>query len=48
VATGEYFMYAFFNLISPLMTLIVAFFGYKINYLPEKETGIEAPAIPIN
>lgn len=30
VATGEYFMYAFFNLISPIMTLIYAFFKIKI------------------
>lgn len=30
VATGDYFIYAFFNLISPLMTLIYAWFGIKI------------------
>ena len=30
VATGDYFMYAFFNLISPVMTLIYAWFGIKI------------------
>ncbi len=30
VATGEYFMYAFFNLLSPIMTLIYAWFGIKI------------------
>ena len=30
VATGDYFMYAFFNLISPVMTLIYAFFKIKI------------------
>lgn len=30
VATGEYFMYAFFNLLSPIMTLIYAWFGLKI------------------
>ncbi|MBK8624687.1 MAG: Na+/H+ antiporter NhaC [Saprospiraceae bacterium] len=30
VATGEYFMYAIFNWISPFMTLIVAGLGYKI------------------
>lgn len=41
VATGEYFAYAFFNITSPLMTMIVAFFGFKINYLPlhEDEEG---------
>ena len=30
VATGDYFMFAFFNLISPIMTLIYAWFGIKI------------------
>ncbi len=30
VATGEYFMYAFFNLISPLMTMLFGFLGWKI------------------
>ena len=30
VATGDYFIYAFFNLISPIMTLIYAWFGIKI------------------
>jgi NhaC family Na+:H+ antiporter len=44
VATGDYFMYAFFNLISPLMTLIVAFFGYKINYLPPEGSLEHLPA----
>ena len=28
--SGHYFMYAFFNLISPVMTLIYAWFGIKI------------------
>ncbi|MEC8457935.1 MAG: Na+/H+ antiporter NhaC [Bacteroidota bacterium] len=30
VATGDYFVYAFFNLISPIMTLIYAWVGIKI------------------
>ena len=30
IATGEYFMYCFFNLISPLMTLTFGFLGIKI------------------
>lgn len=30
VATGEYWMYAFFNLISPLMTVFYGFFNIKI------------------
>jgi len=33
VATGEYFMYAFFNLISPLMTLVYAWVGIRIKRL---------------
>ena len=33
VATGDYFMYAFFNLISPIMTLVFAFFNIKIKKL---------------
>ena len=33
IATGEYFMYAFFNLISPLMTMLYGFMGWKINQL---------------
>ena len=35
VATGTYLPFAFFNLISPLMTLVFAFFGIKIAKLPE-------------
>lgn len=30
VATGEYFVYAFFNLVSPLMTVLVGYLGWKI------------------
>jgi NhaC family Na+:H+ antiporter len=30
VATGEYWMYCFFNLISPVMTMIYGYFGIKI------------------
>ena len=33
VATGEFFMYCFFNIISPIMTLIFAFFNIKIKHL---------------
>jgi NhaC family Na+:H+ antiporter len=33
VATGEYFMYAIFNWVSPIMTLVVAGLGYKIRKL---------------
>jgi NhaC family Na+:H+ antiporter len=33
VGVGEYFMYAFFNWLSPIMTLVVAAFGIKIKEL---------------
>lgn len=37
VATGSYWMYCFFNLISPVMTIIVAYLNYKIaRYTPEE------------
>lgn len=38
VATGDYFMYAFFNLISPLMTMLFGFMGWKINPLKEEDS----------
>ncbi len=41
VATGEYFMYAFFNLISPIMTMIFGFMGWGIAKPGE---AIETPA----
>jgi NhaC family Na+:H+ antiporter len=37
VATGDYFIYAFFNLISPLMTLVYAWFGIRIKKLDAHE-----------
>lgn len=36
VSTGTYFMYCFFNIISPFMTILVAFTGYKIRKLRGK------------
>ena len=39
VATLVYFPFCFFNLLSPVMTLVVAAFGYKIR----KGTTIEVP-----
>lgn len=36
VGTGEYVWYAFFNLISPIMTLIFAYFNIKIRKLTSK------------
>lgn len=42
VATGEYWMYCFFNLISPIMTVIYGYFGIRIKKLAKKEKTIEA------
>ena len=36
VATGEYFMYCFFNIISPFMTIFYAYMGIKIKKLAGK------------
>jgi len=37
VATGEYFLFCFFNIISPIMTIIYGYFGIKIASLSEKK-----------
>jgi Na+:H+ antiporter, NhaC family len=37
VSTGEYFIYAIFNWVSPIMTLVVAGLGYKIRSLVKKQ-----------
>ena len=37
VATGEYWMYCFFNLISPIMTVIYGYFGIRIKKLAGKK-----------
>jgi NhaC family Na+:H+ antiporter len=40
IATGEYWMYCFFNIISPFMSLAYAVFGIKIKKLePKKESA---------
>ena len=36
VPTGTYFIYCFFNIISPFMTILVAYTGYKIKKLTGK------------
>lgn len=38
IATGEYFMYCFFNLISPCMTIAFGYFGIKIAKLNNKKS----------
>ncbi len=40
VATGEYVWFAFFNLISPVMTLIFAYFNIKIRKLVTKKSEV--------
>jgi len=37
VATGDYLPYAFFNLISPVMTMIFAYFNIKIRRIDKDE-----------
>jgi Na+:H+ antiporter, NhaC family len=37
VATGEYFLFCFFNIISPIMTIIYGYLGIKIARLNEKK-----------
>ena len=37
VATGEYFMYCFFNLLSPIVTMVFGFAGWKIRYLKSSD-----------
>ena len=37
VATGEYFMYCFFNLISPVMTIIFGYANIKIRRISAQD-----------
>ncbi|HEY9117164.1 MAG TPA: sodium:proton antiporter, partial [Roseivirga sp.] len=41
VATGAYFWYAFFNLLSPIMTVIFAYFNIKIRMLKDAKSSTE-------
>ena len=41
VATGEYWMYCFFNLISPVMTVIFGYFNIKIKRIESATSGSE-------
>ncbi len=41
VATLDYLPYAFFNLISPLMTVFIAFINYKIRKIPNNTLNFE-------
>jgi len=42
VATGDYFAYAVFNWLSPVTTLVVAYFGIKIERLPDPPNSSES------
>lgn len=48
VMTGEYLMYCFFNLISPIMTLIVAYSNFRIKRYTEEEMVELAKVDPID
>jgi NhaC family Na+:H+ antiporter len=37
IATGDYFMYCFFNLLSPLMTVFFGFMNIKIARIKDKK-----------
>ncbi len=41
IATGDYFMYCFFNLISPVMTILFGYLGIKIAKLSKQENKNE-------
>jgi Na+:H+ antiporter, NhaC family len=41
VATGEYFYYCFFNIISPIMTIAYGYFGIKIAKLKKETINID-------
>jgi NhaC family Na+:H+ antiporter len=43
IATGQYWMYCFFNLISPLMTILFGYFNIKIRkFTPEERAAMQA------
>ncbi|MDG2440600.1 MAG: Na+/H+ antiporter NhaC family protein, partial [Crocinitomicaceae bacterium] len=42
VATGDYWMYCFFNLLSPVMTVVYGYFNIRIKKLPNTETFDDA------
>jgi len=41
VSTGQYFMYAFFNYLSPFMTLLFAAIGFKIRKLTSSQKNLK-------
>tara|TARA_Y100000385_G_scaffold139375_1_gene144793 strand:- start:1165 stop:2643 length:1479 start_codon:yes stop_codon:yes gene_type:complete len=45
VATGHYWIYCFFNLISPFMTILIATLNFKIRRIPKSEINDENKSI---
>lgn len=43
VATGQYWMYCIFNLVSPIMTILIGYLGYKIRKI-KTDTSESIPA----
>ncbi len=48
VATGDYFMYCFFNLISPVMTVVFGYLNIRIKRLPVTTAELEAEDMELN
>ncbi|HXV36653.1 MAG TPA: Na+/H+ antiporter NhaC [Myxococcota bacterium] len=46
VPTAAYFPYAFVNFLTPMISLIIAFSGFRIARLPEDSSEAEAPLTP--
>src|SRR5690554_5028499 len=46
VATLDYLPYAFFNLVSPLVALVLAYAGFKILRLPAAQPAPQPPPRP--
>jgi NhaC family Na+:H+ antiporter len=46
VATAAYLPYCFFNLLSPVISLIYGFTGFRIEHIPPTETPGEGAAVP--
>ena len=46
VATLDYLPYAFFNLVSPLVALVLAYAGFKILRLPDAPTAPTPASTP--
>ena len=47
VATIAYLPFAFFNILSPLISVIYGFTGFRIEHIPPTETGSPAPILAV-